>query len=145
MLIDIAAIVERQSTCDRNHVGAVIAQDGRVISTGYNGAPSGVAHCQHIGVTPPATMASRKEPAGMGCQVAIHAEANAIAYAARHGVGIEGATIYTTLSPCFPCSQLIVSAGLVRVVYVRAYRDLSGINFLTTTSLQVERWVMQER
>jgi dCMP deaminase len=143
MLMDVAAVVERQSTCDRNHVGAVIARDGRIISTGYNGAPAGMDHCEHIG-SPALHQAvwHGKPPASMGCTIAIHAEANAIAYAARGSTSIEGGTIYTTLSPCFACAQLIVAAGLDRVVYVRAYRDLSGVEFVISAGLDVERMVM---
>jgi dCMP deaminase len=74
-----------------------------------------------------------------GCRVAIHAEANALAYAARHGVSVEGATVYTTLSPCYACSQLIIAAGLSRVVFNRSYRDPAGIDLLRLAGLTVEK------
>lgn len=135
-LINVAFAVEAQSTCDRNHVGAVVARDGRIISTGYNGAPAGMPHCVHVGKPGPVP------PYITGCRVAVHAEANAIAYAARGSTSIEGATIYTTLSPCFACAQLVVAAGLIRVVYVRAYRDLTGVEFLISAGLTVERLTM---
>jgi dCMP deaminase len=128
-MMSIALVLEQQSTCDRNHVGAVIAKDGRIISTGYNGVPAGMPHCQHIMDTP----ASRRA----GCRVAIHAEGNAIAYAARHGVAVESATIYTTLSPCYACAQIIIAAGLVRVVYGRTYRDTTGIDLVKAAGLEL--------
>jgi dCMP deaminase len=78
-------------------------------------------------------------PLDRGCKEAIHAEANALAYAARHGVAVEGAEIYTTLSPCYPCSQLIIAAGLVRVVYARSYRDPAGIDLLKRAGLTVDK------
>jgi dCMP deaminase len=133
--MDTALVFERRSTCDRNHVGAVIAREGRIIATGYNGAPAGLAHCVHV-TSPARRMAL---PGERGCDIAIHAEANAIAYAARHGVSVEGATIFTTLSPCHPCSQLIVAAGLGRVVYRRAYRLTTGLEVLTAAGLTVDQ------
>jgi dCMP deaminase len=115
------------STCDRNHVGVVISIDGRIVSTGYNGAPPGMPHCNHaVGSNPT-----------MGCRESTHAEANAIAFAARNGVSVLGGTVHTTLSPCYACAQLILSAGLVRVVYDRPYRDLAGLELLSAGGLIV--------
>lgn len=135
---------EQRSTCSRNHVGAVIAKDGRHIGSGYNGAPAGMPHCEHEVLTfqplegnRPLADRLRRVQAG-GCQISIHAEANALAYCARFGIAVEGATIYTTLSPCYPCSQLIISAGLVRVAYIRHYRDESGLNLLVRAGIAVD-------
>lgn len=145
-LMAIARIWEDRSTCSRNHVGAVIAKDGRHIGSGYNGAPAGMPHCEHQVVsfepiTKTATFhvaEAAAKASGEGCTVAIHAEANALAYCARFGISVEGATIYTTLSPCYACSQLIIAAGLVRVAYIRAYRDPAGINLLRGAGLTVD-------
>lgn len=131
-LMAIAQMWERRSTCSRNQVGAVIALDGRTLSSGYNGAPAGVMHCEHESYRAAADSA--------GCKIAIHAEANAIAYAARHGVRIELATLYTTLSPCYACAQLIIGAGLMRVVYHRSYRDMDGVKLLGNAGVIVESW-----
>jgi dCMP deaminase len=139
----IAHIWEDRSTCSRNHVGAVIAKDGRHIGSGYNGAPAGMPHCEHEptlyrfeeGGRVPGT-AIKVKP-GEGCTIAIHAEANALAYCARDGIAVKGATIYTTLSPCYSCAQLIIAAGLVRVAYTRAYRDPAGVNLLKAAGLTV--------
>ena len=128
-LMRVAYVFEARSTCDRNHVGAVFARDGRIISTGYNGAPAGMEHCVH-----PIIRLSNE-----GCKVSIHAESNAIAYAARHGVSLDGATAFVSLSPCYACAQLLISAGLVRVVFDRRYRDEAGIELLMQAGLVVER------
>lgn len=141
-LMSIARAWERRSTCARNHVGTVIAKDGRHIGSGYNGAPAGMPHCIHE------TIELHKVPGvniaipgrlvlGEGCRTSIHAEANALAYCARDGIAVGGATIYTTLSPCYPCSQLIIAAGLVRVVYDRTYRDSSGVDLLRNAGIEV--------
>lgn len=142
VLMATARVFEDRSTCDRAHVGVVIARDGRIISTGYNGAPAGMPHCEHEKLTfdlprvspvPPLPTA----PLDRGCRLAIHAEANAIAYAARHGVSVENATLYTTLSPCYACAQLIISAGLGRVVFHRSYRDPAGTDLLMAADIRV--------
>ena len=145
-LMTIAHAWEARSTCRRNHVGAVISKDGRHIGSGYNGAPSGMPHCVHRDtVLHPATALAPSNillptaPYDRGCKEAIHAEANALAYCARHGVSVEGATIYTTLSPCYPCSQLVIAAGLARVVYTRSYRDPAGVDLLRRAGLTVDK------
>lgn len=146
VLMQSASLWEARSTCSRNQVGVVIAKDGRMLGSGYNGAPAGMPHCEHpvhevpLGGEP---LGHRfvKQIAERGCRIAVHAEANAIAYCARSGVAVEGATLYTTLSPCFACSQLIISAGLHRVVYGRAYRDPDGINLLVNAGVIVEKWI----
>jgi dCMP deaminase len=147
-----AGVFEQRSTCDRNHVGAVIARDGRIISTGYNGAPAGMPHCVHpqsTGVRPDGSVIIQRRvspvpllpaaPLDRGCKLTIHAEANAIAYAARHGVSVIGATVYVTLSPCYACAQLVIAAGLERVVYDRSYRDPAGIDLLRSAGILVDK------
>lgn len=145
-LLRVAEVMGDRSTCSRNLVGVVIARDGRILSTGYNGAPAGMPHCnhecncggKHLGGTPlqgrwhDQTCSSIRP-----CTIAIHAEANAIAYAARFGVDIEGAELFTTLSPCVPCSQLIIASGIVRVVYGRAYRIADGLTLLCQADIVV--------
>lgn len=127
MLFSMARTVSRRSTCDRLHVGAVLSRDGRVISLGYNGTPAGVAHCKH-----PET-----EALGIGCTLAVHAEANAIAFAAKHGVATAGSELHVTNMPCLKCSQLIINAGIVRVSYIYTYRDPSGIILLKEGGVEV--------
>lgn len=140
-LMAIAKVWEDRSTCGRNHVGAVIAKDGRHIGSGYNGAPAGMPHCEH-GVHTfdpiPSVFTKYEQRDDPGCKLSVHAEANALSYCARFGIAVEGSTIYTTLSPCYTCSQLIISAGLVRVAYIREYRDRAGIELLRTAGVLVD-------
>lgn len=106
-----ARTVATRATCPRLSVGAVIVRDRAVLSVGYNGAVAGARHCTEDGC----------DLVEGHCTRAVHAEANAIAQAAKHGTRVEGGTIYTTHSPCWRCSQLIANAGLVRVVYGEGY------------------------
>lgn len=129
MLLQIALIVKQRSTCLRRQVGAVLALDGRVLSTGYGGAPSGVAHC-----TP--DVCGPDKP----CTRTIHAEANAVAFAARLGIATRGSTLYCTASPCIECAKLIINAGILRVVYHEEYRDTAPIELLTSVGIRVEKY-----
>jgi dCMP deaminase len=118
MLMMMAEAASGRSTCSRLHVGAVIARDSRVISTGYNGVPAGVRHCFH------------DEFNTLPCLEAVHAEANAIIFAARHGVAVEGAQLFSTHEPCLACCNMIINAGISRVVWLRPYRDHTGVELL---------------
>ena len=109
----IAREVAGRSTCDRKHVGAVIVRDRNILSTGYNGSIAGLPHCDEVG-----HMMENGH-----CVATVHAEANAILQAAKNGVRIDGATLYTTASPCWPCFKLIANSGCVRIVYGEFYRD----------------------
>lgn len=111
--MNLARVVSSRATCDRKHVGAVIVRDRTVLSTGYNGSLRGLPHCDEEG-----HMMENGH-----CVATVHAEANAIIQAAKNGVRIDGATIYTTASPCWPCFKLIANAGIVRIVYGEFYRD----------------------
>lgn len=130
-----AVIEEAQSTCARNHVGCVIARDRRIIATGYNGAPAGMSHCIH----PPDEEVEYSWGFRSGCKVAVHAEANALAFAARHGLATEGATLYTTLSPCYECAKLIINSGIVEVYYLREYRTPEGVALLALANVEVRQ------
>lgn len=142
-LMAVARVFENRSSCDRNHVGAVISRDGRILATGYNGAPAGMEHCSHE--TSTTHTFNRVSPVAMlpegpskGCRVAIHAEANALAFAARYGLSVEGAELFTTLSPCYECAKLVIAAGLVRVVFDRGYRDPAGTDLLQQAGIPIE-------
>lgn len=111
--MQIARVVSSRATCDRRQVGAVIVRDRTILSTGYNGSIRGLAHCDEVGHLMEADH----------CVRTVHAEANAIAQAARNGVAIDGGTISITASPCWSCFKLIVNAGIVRVCYGEFYRD----------------------
>jgi dCMP deaminase len=111
--MDIARQVATRATCDRKHVGALLVRDRTILSTGYNGSIRGLPHCDEVG-----HMMENGH-----CVATVHAEANAILQAARNGVRIDGASIYTTASPCWPCFKLIANSGCVRIVYGEFYRD----------------------
>jgi len=123
-----ALLTSLRSTCGRRKVGAILARDGRIISSGYAGAPSGMPHC-----SPACLQASN---ALGGCTRTAHAEVNAISDAAKHGRATEGATCYTTLSPCPTCAKALKNAGIVKVVYSETYRDPSGIDLLHRMGIQ---------
>ena len=111
--MDIAHQVATRATCDRKHVGSVVVRDRTILSTGYNGSIRGMPHCDEVG-----HMMENGH-----CVATVHAEANAILQAAKNGVRIDGATLYTTASPCWPCFKLIANSGCVRIVYGEFYRD----------------------
>ena len=111
--MDIAKQVSTRATCDRKHVGAVLVRDRTILSTGYNGSIRGLPHCDEVG-----HMMENGH-----CVATVHAEANAILQAAKNGVRIDGATLYTTASPCWPCFKLVANSGCVRIVYGEFYRD----------------------
>jgi len=111
--MNIAKEVATRSTCDRKHVGAVIVRGKTILSTGYNGSIRGLSHCDTVG----------HEMENGHCVRTIHAEANAIVQAARHGVQIENAEIYITASPCYNCFKMIANVGIKSIYYGEFYRD----------------------
>ena len=110
--LKVAYTIADRGTCLRAKVGAVATQDNRIVCTGYNGAAKGMDHCTDASCNP-------DNP----CPNSVHAEANLIAYAAKKGVALEGATLYITHSPCRKCSELIIQAGIERIFYEKMYRD----------------------
>lgn len=111
--MDIAKMVATRGTCDRKYVGAVIVRNKTILSTGYNGSIKGMPHCDDEG-----HMMENDH-----CVATVHAEANAIIQGAKNGTIIDNATIYTTASPCWPCIELIINAGIKRIVFGEFYRD----------------------
>lgn len=120
--MNIAAVVAMRSTCLRRRVGAVIVVDNHIVSTGYNGAASGITHCTENGC-----MRERLGiPSGtdlMNCQ-AVHAEANAIIQCAVHGVSPRGGILYCTHAPCMMCAKMIINAKISRVVFDQDYPNM---------------------
>lgn len=147
--MEIAKVVARRSTCERASVGVVISLDGRVLATGYNGAPRGMSHCNHkcncsmlIGPTARTTVGKHHQDrcsfyTDNHCTNIVHAEANAIAFAARHGIRLDGADLFTTLAPCDPCAKLIVNAGIVRVQCGVEYQGFDGIRVMEQAGIEV--------
>lgn len=144
LLMRQAEIVAERSTCARGHVGVVIAHDYRVVSQGYNGAPAGMPHCVHQCNCGSIDKYDDERgehdescPHVQPCNRAVHGEANAIAFAAKHGVATKGADLFTTMAPCLACSQLIINAGIRRVIYGREYRINDGVELLSDAGIGV--------
>lgn len=134
--LEIAFVVGKRATCLRKNVGAVIVRDKRILSTGYNGAPSGMEHCLEIGCI----RDLEKIPSGTRqekCR-AVHAEQNAIIQAAIHGVSIAGATIYCTHQPCILCAKMIINSNIKKVVYAALYPDTDSLEFFRDAGVEVE-------
>lgn len=112
------------SYCQRKQVGAIIVKDRMIISDGYNGTPTSFENfCE--------------DDEGYTKWYVLHAEANAILKVAASTQSSKGATLYITLSPCQNCSKLIHQAGIIRVVYSKGYKDLSGVKFLEQAGIEV--------
>ena len=132
----IAADVARRSTCLRRHVGAILVVERRLLATGYNGAPSGVPHCCEVGCL----RDEMNVPSGQRHELCrgLHAEQNAIIQAAKHGVRIDGATLYTTHHPCSICAKMAINAGVVRIVCREDYPDDLGKKMLALGGVELE-------
>ena len=120
--MEMAVSASKRSTCLRKQIGAIISVQGRPLSVGYNGAPTGQDHCIDAGCL--------IDPITGACIRTIHAEMNAITYAARYGIGLYGATMHTTISPCKPCADAIIGAGIWEVWYKEEYRLKEPIEYL---------------
>lgn len=134
--MEIAEIVKTRSTCLRRQVGAVIVKDNRIITTGYNGAPSGLMHCTELGFCERERL---QIPSGQRHELcrALHAEQNAIIQAAKVGVSTEGATIYITLQPCVICAKMLINAGITRIVHRGQYPDALSQSILEEAGIAV--------
>lgn len=130
-------IVKKRSTCLRRDVSAIIVKDNRIISTGYNGSPKGVRHCEELGCL----REQMGVPSGQRHELCrgIHAEQNAIVQAAVYGVSINGATIYISHSPCVLCAKMIINAGIKNVKYLEGYPDESSLEILNEAGVIVEK------
>ena len=133
--INIAKLVATRSTCLRRKVGAVIVKDKQVLTTGYNGAPTGITHCDKVGCL-------REElgvPSGQRHEIcrALHAEQNAFLQAAKHGVNLSGSTLYVTIQPCSICAKMIINAGIKKVVIAGSYPDEFALGFLKDASIEM--------
>jgi len=149
--MDLAKVMAKRSTCQRGLVGVVISREGRVLSTGYNGVPAGMPHCDHT--------CSCKDVVHLRpllqdkvhnvhfpqcdfhpdsrCTKVVHAEANAVSFAARHGIALEGAEVFTTLAPCSQCAKLLINAGVVAVHCGQEYSAHEGVELLRSAGIRV--------
>jgi dCMP deaminase len=134
--MDIARLVASRSTCLRRQVGAVMVKDKNILATGYNGTPSGIRHCAEVGCL----RQQLNVPSGERHELCrgLHAEQNAIIQAAKHGVNIDGATLYCTHSPCIICSKMLINSGVKRIVCCDGYPDPLAKEMLDEAELMVE-------
>lgn len=134
--MDIANLVKTRSTCSRRQVGAVVVKDKRILSTGYNGAPTGCQHCMDVGCL----RTKLGVPSGERHELcrAVHAEQNAIAQAAQHGISVEGGSIYVTHQPCSMCAKVLINAGIKRIIYQGEYPDALSLELLSEAGIELE-------
>ena len=137
--IEISKLVARRSTCLRRQVGAVVVKHNNILATGYNGTPSGITHCSETGCL----REQLKIPSGERHELCrgLHAEQNVIVQAAKHGVNIDGATLYCTNSPCIICSKMIINAGIKEVIYLDGYPDILSKEILDESGIVFRPYV----
>ena len=136
--MDIARTVSKWSSCfqDNRQVGAVIARDKRILTTGYNGAGSGIVSCKERGECVRQKMGIKSGTCHEICY-AVHAEQNAVIQAAKIGVSIDGATIYCTHQPCVICSKIIINSGIRRIVYGAEYPDKFSVQLCREAGVEL--------
>lgn len=132
--MQIARTVATRATCPRASVGCVLTRGHRILTTGYNGAPRGVAHCTEVGCT----------LSNDHCLRATHAEANAVVQGALYGISIDGAYAYCTHQPCVNCSKLLISAGVTKIVYETAYPDAVAAQLLAEAGVALVAYASLE-
>lgn len=135
--MDIVELVSLRSTCLRRKVGAVLIKDKRILTTGYNGVPTGIQHCSEVGC-----LRDRMNvPSGERHELCrgLHAEQNAIIQAALHGVSIKNATLYCTNHPCIICAKMIINSGITTVIYRDEYSDDLACQMFREADIEVRR------
>ena len=135
--MNITNLVAERSTCLRRAVGAVIVKDKRILSTGYNGAPTGLRHCLEVGCL--------REQLGVEsgkmhelCR-GIHAEQNAIIQAAYHGVSVKDASLFCTNQPCSICARMIINAGIRKIFFQSSYADTLAEELLDEAGIELKK------
>jgi dCMP deaminase len=134
--LSIAKLVATRSTCLRRQVGAVVVKNKQVLATGYNGAPTGILHCDRTGCL----REKLGVPSGERHELcrALHAEQNAFIQAARHGVSLEGSVLYITTQPCSICAKMIINVGIKRIIIEGQYPDDFALEFLKEAGVTIE-------
>ena len=133
--LGIADLVSKRSTCLRRRVGAVLVKDKRMLATGYNGAPSRIAHCSESGCM----REKLKIPSGERHELCrgLHGEQNAFLQAALHGTSLKGATLYCTTQPCIICAKMVINAGIKEIVIKGTYPDKMAREILKEAKIKV--------
>jgi dCMP deaminase len=132
-----AYLVSERSSCLRRSVGAVLVKDKQILATGYNGAPTNIAHCEETGCL----REKLGVPSGQRHEICrgLHAEQNVILQAARHGVSVKSSTLYITNAPCSICAKMIINAGINEVVIAEHYPDKMAIGFLKEAKVKLRK------
>ena len=136
--MEMAEVVATWTSCAREGraIGAVIVKDKRILTTGYNGAPSGILSCRDKGECMRDKLGVESGTRQELCY-AVHAEQNAIAQAAKLGVSVDGATIYVTHQPCTICTRIIINSGIKRIIYKHSYPDEFSVQLLKDAGVEL--------
>jgi dCMP deaminase len=137
--MSIAELVAQRATCIRRQVGAVLVRDKRIVTTGYNGVPTGIQHCLDVGCL----RESQGVPSGERHELCrgLHAEQNAIIQAAVYGISLEGATLYCTNQPCAICSKMLINVRVEKILYRSGYADELAIDMLSEAGILLAQLV----
>jgi len=140
--ISIAHIVQTRSNCIRGACGAILIKDKRIITTGYNGTPSGIQDCDEGGCARCLNRQNNTIKAGerKDLCICVHAEQNTLIQAAYHGISTKGTTLYSTVAPCIACAKALINAGIVEVVYDNQHSDDFGEELLQKAGVIVRRY-----
>ncbi len=135
--MEIATLVSKRSTCLRRQVGAIVVKDRNILTTGYNGVPSGITHCEVTGCL----REKLNVPSGERHELCrgLHAEQNAIIQAAYHGTSIKDSVLYCTNLPCSICSKMIINAGIKKIIYQDGYMDKLAGEMINESGIVLER------
>ncbi|MEO6901478.1 MAG: dCMP deaminase family protein [Bacteroidia bacterium] len=140
--MELAENLAKRSHCVKAQVGAVLTKDTRIVSLGYNGPPAGTHNCDEEWPNEGCPRDSKGS-----CSLALHAEQNAILYASKNNVSIQGATLYVTLSPCIACARIIFTTGIKKVYYLNSYaiykglKNDEGVDFLIKFGVDVVQYI----
>jgi dCMP deaminase len=136
--MEMAHVVAKRSTCIRRRVGAILVKDKHILSTGYNGAPKGLNHCEDVGCIRQQLSVKSGERHEL-CR-GLHAEQNAIIQAAVFGISISGSTLYCTNTPCVVCVKMLINAGVKEIIYSGDYPDDLAKKMLGESSIKIKRF-----
>jgi len=136
--MDITRLIARRSTCIRRQVGAIVVKDKRILATGYNGVPTGLAHCEDVGCI----REQNNIPSGQRHELCrgLHAEQNVIIQAAFHGISINGATLFCTTLPCSICLKMLINSGITSIIYEQGYPDALAESLLKEADLTLTKF-----
>lgn len=139
-LMDLAKDISKRSTCAKIKVGAIIVKEGRIVLVGYNGSAPGREHCEdHFDGSKPNWNTFLKEHHIWSIKNELHAEINAIIFAAKHGISIDNCTMYITHMPCTICSKYIVQSGIRKVYYNKDYDGITDCDIFVENFVEVIR------